>query len=57
MCNRCQAPLCKFKRYNAGVGNDPLPDRKFNPKIQSERYDPNKIFQKLWLNTQYEIDL
>ena len=43
--------------YNAGVGNDPLPDRKFNPKIQSERYDPNKIFQKLWLNTQYEIDL
>ena len=43
--------------YNAGVGNDPLPDRKFNPKIQSERYDPNKMFQKLWLNTQYEIDL
>ena len=43
--------------YNAGIGNDPLPDRKFNPKIQSERYDPNKNFQKLWLNTQYEIDL
>ena len=43
--------------YNAGVGNDPLPDRKFNPKIQSERYDPNKNFQKLWLNIKYEIDL
>ena len=43
--------------YNSGIGNDPIPDRKFNPKFQADRYDPNKTFQKLWLNNQYEIDL
>jgi deoxyribodipyrimidine photo-lyase len=43
--------------YNSGIGNDPMPDRKFNPKFQAERYDPNNTFQKLWLNKQYEIDL
>ncbi len=43
--------------YNSGVGNDPIKDRKFNPKIQAERYDPRKTFQNLWLNKQYEIDL
>lgn len=43
--------------YNSGIGNDPIPERKFNPKFQAERYDPNNIFQKLWLNKQYEIDL
>ena len=36
--------------YNAGIGNDSLPFRKFNPKLQSERYDPNKNYEKLWLN-------
>lgn len=34
--------------YVAGVGNDPR-DRKFNIKLQAERYDPNHKFQKLWL--------
>ncbi len=34
--------------YVAGVGNDPR-DRKFNIKLQSERYDPNQKFQDLWL--------
>ncbi|MDC6406811.1 MULTISPECIES: DASH family cryptochrome [Maribacter] len=34
--------------YNSGVGNDPR-DRKFNTKLQAERYDPNGKFQKHWL--------
>ncbi len=34
--------------YNSGVGNDPR-DRKFNIKRQSEMYDGNGEFQKLWL--------
>lgn len=35
--------------YNAGVGNDPR-DRKFNIRRQSEMYDPDMKYQKLWLN-------
>ncbi|WP_155839657.1 DASH family cryptochrome [Aquimarina latercula] len=35
-------------QYVAGVGNDPR-DRKFNSKLQSERYDPKNKFQNLWL--------
>ena len=35
--------------YVAGVGNDPR-DRKFNTKLQAERYDANHKFRKLWLN-------
>ena len=34
--------------YNSGVGNDPR-DRKFNPKLQAERYDPGGKFRSLWL--------
>ncbi|TMM29098.1 DASH family cryptochrome [Polaribacter aestuariivivens] len=34
--------------YVAGVGNDPR-DRKFNTKLQAERYDANYKFRKLWL--------
>jgi len=34
--------------YVAGVGNDPR-DRKFNIKLQAERYDPNGKYQCLWL--------
>ncbi|MFD0861785.1 DASH family cryptochrome [Sungkyunkwania multivorans] len=34
--------------YVAGVGNDPR-DRKFNTKLQAERYDPHGKFQRLWL--------
>ena len=33
--------------YNSGVGNDPR-DRKFNIKLQAERYDPSGKFQRLW---------
>ena len=36
--------------YNAGIGNDSMPFRKFNPKLQSERYDPEKLYEKTWLN-------
>lgn len=35
-------------QYVAGVGNDPR-DRKFNIKLQSERYDPNQKYQNMWL--------
>ncbi len=37
-------------QYVAGVGNDPR-DRKFNIKLQAERYDPQQKFQQLWLQT------
>jgi len=33
--------------YVGGVGNDPR-DRKFNIKLQAERYDGDKEFQKMW---------
>ena len=36
--------------YNAGIGNDSMPFRKFNPTLQSDRYDPDKKYEKLWLN-------
>ncbi|QHI38473.1 Cryptochrome DASH [Kordia antarctica] len=36
--------------YVAGVGNDPR-NRTFNVKLQAERYDANKKFQNLWLQT------
>lgn len=34
--------------YVSGVGNDPR-DRKFNVKLQAERYDSAGKFQRLWL--------
>ena len=34
--------------YVAGVGNDPR-DRKFNIKLQAERYDPQAKFRNRWL--------
>lgn len=34
--------------YVAGVGNDPR-DRKFNTKLQAERYDADYKFRKMWL--------
>ncbi|WP_339883027.1 DASH family cryptochrome [Polaribacter vadi] len=34
--------------YVAGVGNDPR-DRKFNTKLQAERYDSNHKFRNIWL--------
>jgi deoxyribodipyrimidine photo-lyase len=37
--------------YVAGVGNDPR-NRKFNIKLQTERYDSNGKYQELWLQTQ-----
>jgi deoxyribodipyrimidine photo-lyase len=36
--------------YVSGVGNDPR-DRKFNVKLQAERYDMNYKYQNLWLQT------
>jgi deoxyribodipyrimidine photo-lyase len=34
--------------YIAGVGNDPRPFRKFNTKMQAERYDPTREYTNLW---------
>lgn len=34
--------------YVSGVGNDPR-DRKFNIKLQAERYDGHRKYQNLWL--------
>ena len=34
--------------YNSGVGNDRR-DRKFNPNLQAERYDPSGTFRRMWL--------
>lgn len=34
--------------YNAGRGNDPRPFRKFNTKMQAERYDPQGEFVETW---------
>ncbi|HCP40804.1 MAG TPA: cryptochrome DASH [Cryomorphaceae bacterium] len=34
--------------YNAGRGNDPRPFRKFDTKIQAERYDPKGEFIEMW---------
>ncbi|MCB4797452.1 DASH family cryptochrome [Neotamlana laminarinivorans] len=34
--------------YVSGVGNDPR-DRKFNVKLQAERYDSSGKYQRLWL--------
>ena len=40
--------------YVAGVGNDPR-DRKFNIKLQADRYDAKGQYQKRWLqNTLFE---
>lgn len=36
--------------YIAGVGNDPRKDRYFNPKTQTERYDPDGAYIRLWSN-------
>lgn len=35
--------------YLAGVGNDPRTNRYFNIAKQSAAYDPDQVFQKLWL--------
>ena len=34
--------------YVAGVGTDPRSDRRFNPVVQAERYDPDAEFRELW---------
>lgn len=34
--------------YVAGVGNDPRPNRVFNPERQAEMYDPDKAYQQAW---------
>ena len=36
--------------YIAGRGNDPRPFRKFNTKMQLERYDPENSYVNTWLN-------
>ena len=34
--------------YQAGVGNDPIDDRRFNPDLQMKKFDPNGEFVKSW---------
>ncbi|NJB35997.1 DASH family cryptochrome [Croceivirga sp. JEA036] len=36
-------------QYVSGIGNDPR-NRKFNTKLQAERYDPQNTYQNLWLH-------
>jgi deoxyribodipyrimidine photo-lyase len=36
--------------YIAGRGNDPRPFRKFNTKMQAERYDPEGAYVAYWLD-------
>ncbi len=40
-------------QYQAGVGVDSRPYRKFNPRLQAERYDSDGKFRKLWLGDSY----
>jgi deoxyribodipyrimidine photo-lyase len=35
--------------HASGNGTDPVPDRKFNPFLQAEKFDPDGTFQKKWL--------
>ena len=35
--------------YTAGVGNDPRPNRWFNPVYQGEQYDPDGAFVRTWV--------
>lgn len=34
--------------YIVGVGNDPRPNRKFNTRLQAERYDPEGKYVAVW---------
>ena len=34
--------------HASGNGTDPVPDRKFNPRMQAEKFDPRGTFQKRW---------
>jgi len=36
--------------YIAGIGNDPREYRKFNTKLQREKYDPKREYMALWLD-------
>ena len=38
-------------QYVAGVGHDPRPDRRFNVRLQAERYDPEGRYQARWLTS------
>ena len=35
--------------YIAGLGNDPRPNRRFNPARQTEFYDPDGAYRTHWL--------
>jgi len=45
----CASNWCNWM-YVAGVGNDPR-SRKFNTKLQAEKYDPKNKYRNLWLQT------
>ncbi len=36
-------------QYVTGIGNDPVENRKFNTRLQAEKYDPLGEFRNLWL--------
>jgi deoxyribodipyrimidine photolyase len=40
-------------QWGASVGADPKPIRIFNPSLQAESHDANKLYQKKWLSADY----
>ncbi len=40
-------------QWGASVGADPKPIRIFNPILQAETHDPDMVYQKKWLSTEY----
>ena len=36
--------------HASGNGTDPVPDRRFNPNLQAERFDPSGEFRRKWLS-------
>jgi deoxyribodipyrimidine photo-lyase len=42
-------------QWASSVGSDPKPIRIFNPYLQSENYDKESKYQKLWLGSDYDF--
>jgi deoxyribodipyrimidine photo-lyase len=42
-------------QWASSVGSDPKPIRIFNPYLQSENYDKQGKYQKLWLGNEYDL--
>lgn len=42
-------------QWAASTGADPKPIRIFNPYLQAEKYDPNRVYQNKWLPKDYSV--